>query len=95
MNEQIPPAVSASDGRQLTAAEETEARRDGFEAGPASGPLPPVYVPPPARPGPASLLWHAAAWAARRAGGWVTRHLPRTLARVPWITPDRRRRAEA
>jgi len=45
---------------------------------PAVGPLPPVYVPQ-IRDDPAadSLLWHAAARAARLAGTWLTRQLRR------------------
>jgi hypothetical protein len=50
---------------------------------PAVGPLPPVCVPQrPGDPAVDSLLWHAAASAARLAGTWVTRHLRRDKPRM-------------
>ena len=57
-------------------ADTTRSRPDPIAISPAIGPLPPIYVPPPpGQPGPAGLLWHAAARAARQAGGWAVRQL--------------------
>jgi len=70
--------TTASDGTQAAAADTTRPRPDPIAISPAIGPQPPVYLPPPGQSGPAGLLWHAAARAARRAGSWATRHLRRT-----------------
>jgi uncharacterized membrane protein len=73
--------TTASDVQQAASADATRSRPDRIAISPAIGPQPPIYVPPPGQPGPADLARHAGARAARRAGGWVTRHLPPTTCR--------------
>jgi len=45
----------------------TRSRPDPISISPGTGPLPPIYLPPPGQPGPAGLLWHAAVRAVRGA----------------------------
>jgi hypothetical protein len=70
--------TTASHAKQVASAETARAQPDPIAISPAVGPQPPISVPPPGQPGPAGLLWHVAAWMARRAGSWVTRHLRHT-----------------
>ena len=69
--------ATASDQRRAASADATQPRPDGGAVSPATGPLPAIYVPqPPSQASTPEPLWHATARVARRAGDWVTRHLP-------------------